>query len=193
MRPLSLTFVVSLAALLAAAPARAEQAILVDNVVALVGDLPILRSEVLAKVRLFQVSQKPKDASELARWEKQVLEAMVDNALIVGDALRLGIQATDLEVAQAKERFARKVGRSHEEVLAEGKRYGFTAEDYDSAIRSEVIEQKWIALVVKPRVKASAAGGAALDDQSPYVRQLVAERSRAVAELRESTFVLVRW
>lgn len=179
------------AAWLGAAPAHADEAILVDKVAALVGGVAILRSDVLATARS-AMPRPAKDASELARVEKQALELLIDNALIVRDALRRGLQVSDLEVAQAKERVAQNVGRPYEALLDQARRNGVTARDYDGALRAEILMQKWLILVVKPRVKAPATPEAMVDPESTYAKELAAERGRAVAELRKWTLVQVR-
>jgi hypothetical protein len=150
--------------LLAARPARAD-AVRLDDVVAIVGDEPILRSEVVAKARLAKADQR------------EVLDLVIDNALIVIDAYRLGIYVSGLEIAQAKERIGRKTGRALE-----------TAQ-----VASELLELKWLALAVKPRVKMPVPVGAAPAAQEPFLRELAAERKRVLAELRKSIFVEVRW
>lgn len=183
------------AAWLGAAPAHADEAILVDKVAAVVGGVAILRSDVVATARSAMVRPSEvasRDASEVARLEKQALDLLIDNALIVRDALRRGLQVSDLEVAQAKGRVAQNVGRSHDALLDEARRNGITAREYEAALRAEILMQKWLILVVKPRVKAPATPEAMVDPGSPYARELAAERGRAVAELRKWAFVQIR-
>lgn len=172
-------------------PARADEAVLLDHVAAVVGDVPILRSDVLAAVRSW-MPKASKDPSELARAQKQALERLIDNALIVRDALHRKIEVSDLEVAQAKERVAQNAGRTHEAVLEDVTKQGFTAREYDAVLRAEILKQKWMVFVVKPRVRAPATPEAMLDPDGPYVRELMAERARAVAELRKQIYVRVR-
>lgn len=194
MRPRLLATLLAAAALIASPSARAEHAFSIDRVVAFVGDYPILRSEVAAKARLLQpASGKPLSAADVLKTEKAVLEAMIDNALILQDAVRLKLHVSELEVMQGKQRLAQRAGRSHEQILALGRERGFTVDDYDAAVRGEILEEKWISLVVKPRVKAAPSPEGAFDPNGPYVRELIAERARAVAELRKSIFVQVRW
>jgi parvulin-like peptidyl-prolyl isomerase len=174
-----------------AAPARAEEAILVDKVVAVVGNVAILRSDVVATVQSSR-PRPPKYPSELARVEKEVLELLVDNALIVRDALRRGLQVSDLEVAQAKESIAQNVGRTHDDLVDDVTRHGFSVRAYDSALRAEILKQKWMALVVNPRVRVTATPEEMLNPEGPYARELIAERSRALTELRKWAFVEIR-
>lgn len=194
MRLRCLAVLIAVAGLVAASSARAERAFLIDRVIAFVGEHPILRSEVTAKARLLQSpSGKPMSAADQLKAEKAVLELMIDNALILQDAVRLKLQVSDLEVMQAKQRLAQRAGRTHEEVLVLGRERGFTVDDYDAAVRSHVLEEKWVSHVVKPRLKTPPSPEGAFDPNGPWMRELIAERARAVAELRKSAFVQVRW
>lgn len=174
-------------------PAVAEQAIVLDDVVAVVGEEPILRSEVVAKARLTDAMVRADSPIAVAAIQRAVLEETIDGALIMFDASRLGLTASPLEVSQGKERLARKAGKTQEQFLAELKRRGLWAHDFDLHVKREILEQKWLALVVKPNVKMAPPLNGNPDAEAAFFRELGAERKRALGELRKSVFVEIRW
>lgn len=179
--------------LLAPCPARAAHAIVVDEVVALVGEEPILRSEVVTKARTSAAMQKADTPAAVERIEREVLESIIETALIVIDASRLGLRVTPLELAQAEKRILGDIGLTRGQLLAELKRRGVLPREYDAVVVAQLLEQKWLALVVKPHVKTPVPLTTTVDADAPFVRELAAERKRALTELRKSIFVEVRW
>ena len=53
--------------------------------------------------------------------------------------------------------------------------------------------EKWIAVKVRPRVKVAAPTTDKPEEHAPFLKALEEERRKAVAELRSTAFVEVRW
>jgi peptidyl-prolyl cis-trans isomerase SurA len=111
--------------------------IVVDRVVAIVGNRPVLSSQVDEEVfsRQSQGQPLPTDPDSLAALRKQVISSIVDEELLVQQAQRdTAIKVTDQEIADGVEQQVRKVrGNFTSEVdyKNELKRAGFgTPEEY---------------------------------------------------------------
>jgi len=120
-----------------AAGAQSDGPIVVDRVVAIVGNRPVLASQVDEEVfsRQSQGQSPPKDPDSLAVLRKQVIASIVDEELLVQQAQRdTAIKVTDQEIADGVEQQVRKVrGNFTSEVdyKNELKRAGFgTPEEY---------------------------------------------------------------
>jgi peptidyl-prolyl cis-trans isomerase SurA len=116
---------------------RSNGPIVVDRVVAVVGNRPVLSSQVDEEVfsRQSQGQPLPKDPDSLAALRKQVIASIVDEELLVQQAQRdTAIKVTDQEIADGVEQQVRKVrGNFTSEVdyKNELKRAGFgTPEEY---------------------------------------------------------------
>jgi peptidyl-prolyl cis-trans isomerase SurA len=116
---------------------HAKGPIVVDRVVAVVGNRPVLSSQVDEEVfsRQSQGQPLPKDPDSLAALRKQVIASIVDEELLVQQAQRdTAIKVTDQEIADGVEQQVRKVrGNFNSEVdyKNELKRAGFgTPEEY---------------------------------------------------------------
>src|SRR5215216_4752390 len=101
--------------------------IVVDRVVAVVGNRPVLSSQVDEEVfsRQSQGQPPPKDPDSLLTVRKQVIASIVDEELLVQQAQRdTAIKVTDQEIADGVEQQVRKV------------RGGFTSEvDYKNELK----------------------------------------------------------
>jgi peptidyl-prolyl cis-trans isomerase SurA len=120
-----------------ATEAQSDGPIVVDRVVAVVGNRPVLASQVDEEVfsRQSQGQSPPKDPDSLAALRKQVIASIVDEELLVQQAQRdTAIKVTDQEIADGVEQQVRKVrGNFTSEVdyKNELKRAGFgTPEEY---------------------------------------------------------------
>jgi peptidyl-prolyl cis-trans isomerase SurA len=120
-----------------ATEAQSDGPIVVDRVVAIVGNRPVLASQVDEEVfsRQSQGQSPPKDPDSLAALRKQVISSIVDEELLVQQAQRdTAIKVTDQEIADGVEQQVRKVrGNFTSEVdyKNELKRAGFgTPEEY---------------------------------------------------------------
>jgi peptidyl-prolyl cis-trans isomerase SurA len=92
--------------------AQSDGPIVVDRVVAIVGNRPVLASQVDEEVfsRQSQGQSPPKDPDSLAALRKQVIASIVDEELLVQQAQRdTAIKVTDQEIADGVEQQVRKV------------------------------------------------------------------------------------
>ncbi len=120
----------------AAQQPAADSTMVVDKVLAVVGNRPVLASQVDEEI--FSRSQgqpPPSDPEAIAALRKEVLQSIVDEELLVQKAQRdTSIQVTDQEIADGVEQQVRKVrGNFTSEVdyRAELKKAGFeTPEEY---------------------------------------------------------------
>jgi len=147
----------------AAAPAGAraplrDTTLVVDKVVAVVGNHPILASQVDEEIfaRQSQGLKPPSSPAELAALRKAVIESIVDEQLMVEEAERdTTIKVTDQEVADGVEQQIKKVRSnfsSEVEYAAELKKAGFqTPEEYRrwlfdqqrrAALQNRLIEER---------------------------------------------------
>jgi peptidyl-prolyl cis-trans isomerase SurA len=115
----------------------ADTTIVVDKVLAVVGNRPVLASQVDEEIfsRQSQGQQLPTEPEAVAVLRKQVVQSIVDEELLVQQAQRdTSIQVTDQEVADGVEQQVRKVRTnftSEVDYRAELKKAGFqTPEEY---------------------------------------------------------------
>ena len=126
----------------AAAPAPAgppgplrDTSFVVDKVVAVVGNRPILASQVDEEIfsRQSQGLKPPSSPEELAELRKQVIQSIIDEELMVQEAERdTTIKVTDQEVADGVEQQIKKVRSNFSSELdyaAELKKAGFQTPD----------------------------------------------------------------
>ncbi|MDI1445387.1 peptidylprolyl isomerase [Polyangium sp. 6x1] len=176
-----------LAAALAQQPA---EAIVVERIVAVVGDDPILLSELRARAKpfLLQVQQRVRPGAEQAAAESQVfkdmLETMIDQKLESQAAERAGITVTPDEVENAFRNIATAQGISAADLFREAKaRSGLTEQEYRDEIRRQILEGKMLQLRVKGRVRITED-----DVKAIYERTLRDEKKRR--DYRASWIVL---
>jgi peptidyl-prolyl cis-trans isomerase SurA len=95
-----------------APPAPRDSTILVDRVLAVVGNRPVLESQVDEEIfsRQSQGVQLPTDPKGLALVKRQVVSSIIDEELLVQQALRdTAITVTDQEIADGVEQQVQKV------------------------------------------------------------------------------------
>jgi len=125
-------------------PVRAVPAVIpVDRVIAIVGDQPVLWTQVLTAInqRRAQGMQVPQDSAGQANLARTVLNELVDEEILVQKAKELKLEASEAEIAAAVDRQTRSVRaqfQSEEEYRTELRNAGLgTPEDY----RKTLIEQ----------------------------------------------------
>jgi len=146
--------------LAAAFTPRPAEAIVVERIVAVVGDEPILLSELRARAKpfLLQVQARVRPGAEQAAAESQIfkdlLEKMIDERLEAQAAVRAGISVTPDEVENAFRNIAAAQGITTVELFKEARtRSGLTEQEYRDEIRRQIIEGKMLQLRVKGRVR----------------------------------------
>lgn len=166
------------AAVLASSP-RAD-AVVVEKIVAIVGDKPILLSELRARAKpfLIQILQNvPAGAQQAAAQSqllKDLLEKMVDEELEAQAAARANITVSSAEIENAFDNIAASQGVTKEAIFKEARaRNGLTEQDYREEMRRQIIEGKMIQLRVKGRVRITEE-----DIKTMYDRVLREEKKR---------------
>ena len=165
-------------AVLAAAP-RAD-AVIVERIVAIVGDKPILLSEMRARAKpfLLQIQQSvpagPQQAAAQSQLFKDLIEKMVDEELEGQAAARANITVSTQEIENAFENIAASQGLTKEGLFKEAKaKNGLTEQDYRDEMRRQIIEGKMIQLRVKGRIRITEE-----DIKTMYDRVVREERKR---------------
>jgi peptidyl-prolyl cis-trans isomerase SurA len=162
---LSLAFIVGLATLLGSS-SRAG-AIIVERVVAVIGERPVLWTELVhrATATRVQIRMQSRDTNVVAVQEqemyKELLDRMIDDRLEEqqADKAHIGVSTEEIDrgigniARQAQEQQGRPV--SVQDVLAEVHRRGMTDQDFRDEIRRQILEGKLIELRVRPRVRVT--------------------------------------
>jgi peptidyl-prolyl cis-trans isomerase SurA len=128
------------------------QPMMVDRVVAVVGDQAILWTDVMTEVNQRRASglQLPADSAGQMAVARQVLDDLVDVEILVQQARRLGIDVTDAEVQVSVEQQIRRVRgqfSGDEEFRRELRNAGFgTPEEYRRSLtdqfRRQMLQQR---------------------------------------------------
>lgn len=143
-----------------AEPPDADAAI-VERVVAVVGERPILLSELRLRARphLFRIQLSTPDPSQQAAAEsgmfRDLLNRMIDERLEETAADKAHLTVTPEEVDNGIRQVATQAKLSPKELVAEAKRQGLTEQDYRDEIRRQVLEGKLIQLRVRGRVRVT--------------------------------------
>ena len=157
----------ALAAAAVLAVAFPAGATIVERVVAVVGERPVLWTELLhrAKSGRVQIRMQTHDANLISVQEqemyKELLDRMIDDRLEEQQADKARITVAPEEIdrgisniaAQAQAQQGRSVTAS--DVLGEVTRRGLTEQDFRDEIRRQILEGKLIELRVRPRVHVS--------------------------------------
>jgi peptidyl-prolyl cis-trans isomerase SurA len=147
-----------------APPARAT---IVERVVAVIGERPILWTELLhrAVAGRVQIRMQTRDPNVIGVQEqgmyKELLERMIDDRLEEQQADKAHLTATPEEIdrglaniaAQAQAQQGRTVTTA--DVLEEVRRRGLSEQDFREEIRRQILEGKLIELRVRPRVRVT--------------------------------------
>jgi peptidyl-prolyl cis-trans isomerase SurA len=150
--------------LFAAGVARAA---IVERVVAVVGDEPVLWSELLhrAVVGRIQIRMQTHDPNVIGVQEqemyKELLDRMIDDRLeeAQADKAHLAVSADEIDrgianiAAQAQAQQGRSVTVA--DIMEEVHRRGMTEQDFRDEIRRQIVEGKLIELRVRPRVRVT--------------------------------------
>jgi len=136
---------------------RADGAI-VERVIAVVGERPILLSELRRRVQpdlmAMYATQNPNPGvGEETRVYRRVLDHMIDEQLIEQAAQKahLAVNVDDIDKAIVKK--AEELNMSREGLVAEAMREGLSEQDYRDEIRRQILEGKLVQLRVANRVR----------------------------------------
>jgi peptidyl-prolyl cis-trans isomerase SurA len=184
------------AVLFVGAVARVARATIVERVVAVIGERPILWTELMhrALAARVQIRAQAHDANVIGVQEremyKELLQRMIDDRLEEQQADKAHVGATTEEIdrgisniaAQAQAQQGRAVTVA--DVLDEVRRRGLSEQDFRDEIRRQVLEGKLIELRVRPRVRVTEADAHAayqhwvqeVHDQQPVDVRILALR-----------------
>jgi peptidyl-prolyl cis-trans isomerase SurA len=143
---------------LASGSARAS---IVERVVAVVGERPILLSDLRHRARpfLYRIIAASPDPAQQAAHEtemfRELLSRMIDDRLEEHAADQAHLGVTPDEVDNALRNVAGQAKITVHELLMEAKRQGLTEQDYRDEIRRQVLEGKLIQLRVRGRVRVT--------------------------------------
>ena len=154
LRP-SVLLVTLLALPLVGAPARAGD--VVDGIAAQVGGEIVLVSEVERAARrgISELEQAGAPASEIAHLRAEVLERMIERALIKQIVQRAELGASDAEVDQAIADIAAENGITSDDVRNSVRTQGMSWEIYRERIRGEIEQAKVMNGMVASRVRVN--------------------------------------
>jgi peptidyl-prolyl cis-trans isomerase SurA len=157
-RPVLAALALSLAA--ASAYPRDASAIIVERVVAVVGDRPILLSELETRTRPFrlQILQKvpagPQRSAAQDQINREMLQKMIDEELEQQAAERAHISVTTEEIDNAFKNIAASQNVSLPDLFREARtRSGLSEQEYRDEIRRQILEGKMLQLRVKGRIR----------------------------------------
>jgi peptidyl-prolyl cis-trans isomerase SurA len=154
----------STAAVAALAAAPEARATIVERVVAVIGERPVLWTELLHRAMSgrVQIRTQTRDPNVISVQEqemyKELLDRMIDDRLEEQQADKAHISVTAEEIdrgianiaSQAQAQQGRSVTTA--DVLDEVRRRGLTEQDFRDEIRRQILEGKLIELRVRPRV-----------------------------------------
>ncbi len=145
----------------AALAPRAAEAAIVERVVAVVGERPILLSELRQRARphLVRIAMSTQNASQQAAAEsemfRELLTRLIDERLEEQAADKAHLSVTPEEVDNGIRQVAAQARLDPKQLIAEAKRQGLTEQDYRDEIRRQVLEGKLIQLRVRGRVRVT--------------------------------------
>jgi peptidyl-prolyl cis-trans isomerase SurA len=168
-------------------PARAEGAI-VERVIAVVGERPILLSELRHRAHpelmmTYAMSQDPANAFvEETKVYRRVLDRLIDDLLIADAAQKahLAVSLDDIDHAIAHK--AKELNVTPKELTDEAIREGLSEQGYRDEIRRQILEGKLVQLRVAARVRVTEADARSayeswvkeLETQAPVRARIVA-------------------
>ena len=160
----------------AAVVPRPAEAAIVERVVAVVGERPILLSELRQRARphLFRIAMSTQNPSQQAAAEsemfRELLTRLIDERLEEQAADKAHLTVTPEEVDNGIRQVAAQARLDPKQLIAEAKRQGLSEQDYRDEIRRQVLEGKLIQLRVRGRVRVTDQD--ARNAYNNYVRDL---------------------
>lgn len=159
---------------------RVGHAVVVERVVAVVGEKPILLTELRQRARpfLLQIAQSARSSVERAAAEtntlREVLERMVDERLLEAVGDRAGIRLTSQQIDNAVANVAMQNGITVKELLERVRRQGITEQDFRDEMRRQTLLTDLVELRVKGRVRITEED--AKSAYAAYAREIANEK-----------------
>jgi peptidyl-prolyl cis-trans isomerase SurA len=164
---------------------RPAGAVVVERVVAVIGDRPILLSELRARARPFlvEIARKmppgPQQAAAESQIFKDLLERMIDDELEGQAADKAHLSVSSDEIDSALRNIAGSQGLTVPELVRNAQRSGLSDQDYRDELRRQLLEGKMLQLRVKGRVRITEE-----DVKAMYERTLREERRKREYQAR---------
>jgi peptidyl-prolyl cis-trans isomerase SurA len=166
------------------------RAVIVERVVAVVGERPILLTELQRRAhtylyRIIANSQNPAQiAAQKTEMEKVLLDRMIDDRLEEQQADRARLSVSAEEVDSGLRNIAGAAHINVEQLIEEARRQGLSEQDYREEVRRQLLEGKLIQLRVRGRVRVTDQDAHAayqrylleLDKESPIDLRIIALR-----------------
>lgn len=184
-----LRFALPLAVLLSALAPRSAEAVVVERVVAVVGDRPILLTELRARAKPFllqiaaRVPPGPQQAAAESQVLKELIEKMIDERLEAQAADKARVTVGPDEIDAALKNLAAAQGINKDELMRLAGKNGLTEQEYRDELQRQILEGKMLQLRVKGRVRITEE-----DVKAMYDRTLREERK--VREFHPAWIVL---
>lgn len=122
---------------------------LYDRIVALVGEEPILLSQLKKELHVDSNTTLIKIPREK---QEQALDTLIEKSLIQQKAKKLAITVTDKEVAEEIETVKKTNNITNEVLIEVLRKEGLTLNDYEQTIRDQILKAKLINREVRPQV-----------------------------------------
>jgi peptidyl-prolyl cis-trans isomerase SurA len=165
--------------------ARTARAVIVERVVAVVGERPILLTELQRREHpfLYRILAGSQSAAQVAaaksEMEKELLNRMIDDRLEENAADKAHLSASTEEVDNAIKNIAASAHLSLPDLIDEARKQGLTEMDYREELRRQVLEGKLIQLRVRGRVRVTDQ-----DAHAMYQRYLTELMKQSPVDLR---------
>jgi peptidyl-prolyl cis-trans isomerase SurA len=165
--------------------ARPARAVIVERIVAVVGERAILLTELQRREHpfLFRILAGAQGAAQIAaaktEMEKELLNRMIDDRLEESAADKAHLSVSAEEVDNALKNIATSAHLALPQLLDEARKQGLTEMDYREELRRQVLEGKLIQLRVRGRVRVTDQ-----DAHVMYQRYLVELQKQSPVDLR---------
>lgn len=178
MRPSWIRFAsAALALSLASALSSNAEAAIIERVVAVIGERPVLLTDLRKRARpyliqIFASSRTPaQQAAQESEMYRELLNRMIDERLEEQAADKARLSVTAEEIDRTLKNKAASVNLEVKDLYAEARRQGLTEAEYREEVRRQLLEGKLIQLRVMNRVRVSED-----DARNAYARWLKESR-----------------
>ncbi len=154
-----------------------SDAAVVERIVAIVGEQPILLSELTQRARPFLLKiqtnvPQPQQAVAKAEMFKELLQKLIDERVVSVAADKLNVTVTTKEVDDAVKVKAADLKVGLTDLFAEAAKQGLTEADYREEVRRELLFGKMLETRVRARVRVTD------DDAREYFKRLEVQERR---------------
>lgn len=133
------------------APPALARAAVVDRVAAVVNDDIILRSEIYELGSTY-IEENVHNGEPRARLEADVLDRLIERALVDQEVARLHLAPSDADLDRAIDDTAQRNGLDRDGLKAELARQGLAWDDYRNEMRASLKDYRFAQVVLRPRI-----------------------------------------